>query len=215
MTSKTRLILDNPNTRLNSTASEKSIQAQHMLEHTPSVRKIGPGEQYVTRTPGELVVTVLGSCVSACVRDPIAGVGGMNHFMLPESDDGIWGKARSSLRFGNFAMEQLVNDILTQGGRRERLIVKVMGGGNVLDNCVDVGARNSEFVEAYLQAEGLKIASKDLRGNYARRVHFMPVEGRLWMKKLHRHAVTDLRHEETAYSSKLKVSDVGGTVELF
>ena len=80
--------------------------------------KIGPGEHYVTQQKGVTIVTVLGSCVAACIRDPLAGVGGMNHFMLPESDTGVWGGISANMRYGNHAMEELINDIMRQGGQR-------------------------------------------------------------------------------------------------
>ncbi|HAJ48211.1 MAG TPA: chemoreceptor glutamine deamidase CheD, partial [Alphaproteobacteria bacterium] len=141
--------------------------------------------------------------------------GGMNHFMLPESDDGKWGGASASLRFGNYAMERLVNDILIRGGRRERLEVKLMGGGKVLDNCVDVGTRNADFAEAYARAEGLAVLATDLRGDHARRVHFMPVRGRLWLKRLHRTEMPVVGQAETAYYKRIEKADPGGSVELF
>ena len=119
--------------------------------------KILPGEFFVTQA-GELIVTVLGSCVSACVRDPYIGVGGMNHFMLPVSETG--GRAGEpmgtwlSTRYGNFAMESLLNEILKRGGRRERLEVKLFGGGCVLAVLTDVGKTNIDFVHRYLESEG-------------------------------------------------------------
>lgn len=196
-------------------ATEKSIQDQHGLDHNVRVVKIGPGEHHVTEGDDELIVTVLGSCVAACVRDAVARVGGMNHFMLPESENGKWGGASASLRFGNYAMERLVNDILMRGGRRERLEVKLMGGGKVLDNCVDVGARNADFAESYARAEGLQVLATDLRGNHARRVHFMPVRGRLWLKRLHRTEIPVVGQAESAYYKRIEKTDVGGSVELF
>ena len=128
--------------------------------------RINPGGHYVTGDD-ELLVTVLGSCVAACIRDPVAGIGGMNHFMLPQSDSGIWGIASASMRFGNFAMEKLINDILSRGGRRSNLEIKVFGGAAIIGNMAPIGTRNADFVESYLREEGLPIAAQSLRGVHA------------------------------------------------
>jgi chemotaxis receptor (MCP) glutamine deamidase CheD len=106
--------------------------------------RINPGGHYVT-SGNELLVTVLGSCVAACIRDPVAGIGGMNHFMLPQSDSGIWGIASASMRFGNFAMETLINDILSQGGHRDNLEIKVFGGAAIIGNMAPIGISNADF----------------------------------------------------------------------
>lgn len=192
----------------------KAIRAQHGLPHDLRVAKIGPGEHRVTQDSSELIVTVLGSCVAACMRDPVAQVGGMNHFMLPESETGNWSGATASLRYGNFAMEELINDILKRGGRRERIEVKLMGGGKVLDNCIDIGARNAEFAVGYVRDEGLRLLASDLKGDIARRVHFLPVAGRLWLKRIPRSA--DLAASETQARGRAltRANDDGG-VELF
>ena len=133
-----------------------------------------------------MIVTVLGSCIAACIRDPIAQVGGMNHFMLPESDDGAWGAASASLRYGNFAMERLINDILCRGGHRSRLEIKVFGGARMIGNTALIGPQNADFVEAYLKDEGLPIAAAHLRGAHARRVHYFPLTGRVRMLEMPR-----------------------------
>ena len=125
-----------------------------LLDHV--VVKILPGEYYVT-TQGEAVVTVLGSCVSACIRDRRSGIGGMNHFMLPESFPGEVATANGrGERYGNIAMEQLVNSVLKAGGDRRELEVKVFGGGRVLAQMTDVGKRNE------LIKKGLNYLSSNL-----------------------------------------------------
>ena len=121
-----------------------------------------------------MLVTVLGSCVSACIRDPVAAVGGMNHFMLPESGGSDWGAASSGMRYGNVAMERLINDILVRGGLRQRLEIKVFGGGNVMKGTSDIGHRNASFVETYLAAESLPIAAADLRGSHGASRSLLP-----------------------------------------
>ncbi len=176
--------------------------------------KIGPGDHYVTRSPDEMILTVLGSCVAACIRDPVAGVGGMNHFMLPESASGNWGTASASLRYGNFAMERLINDLLCRGGRRGRLEVKVFGGAAMNEGGTDVGLRNAEFVETYLQAEGLAITARHLRGRHARRIHYFPLTGRVQLREL-QIEVSDVRVAEAGYQAAIKSKPSAGSIELF
>lgn len=177
--------------------------------------KIFPGEHYVTQSAEEMIVTVLGSCVAACIRDPSAGVGGINHFMLPESRNGDWGNVSASLRYGNFAMEQLINDILKLGGRRSHLEIKVFGGADVLRNGATVGRQNSEFIEAYLKAEGLPIAAKHLYGQHPRRIHYFPGTGKVSMLELCRREDLGEVSVEEGYREKLKQAPIGGSVELF
>jgi chemotaxis protein CheD len=177
--------------------------------------KVFPGEHHVTQDSHEMLVTVLGSCVSACIRDPYAGVGGMNHFMLPESGNCAnsgWDTVSSSMRYGNVAMERLINDILVRGGRREHLEIKVFGGGNVMKASSNIGHRNADFVEDYLAAEGLRIAAADLRGNLARRVHYFPTTGRVMMLELR--PLEEIA-DEVLYKSRLESDPVAGSVELF
>lgn len=181
--------------------------------------KILPGEYYVTRQ-NEVVTTVLGSCVAACIRDRRMGVGGMNHFMLPFSESGEgWGNlsnvTSNSYRYGNFAMEHLINDILKQGGSRRNLEIKIFGGGKIISKMGDVGKRNIDFVHDYLVTEGLPIVGEDTGDIYPRKVVYFPATGRVRMKKLRdMHNDTILRREE-AYKHDLEVVPVEGSVELF
>jgi chemotaxis protein CheD len=133
------------------------------------------GEQYVTEDPDVMLTTVLGSCVAACMRDPEAGIGGMNHFLLPDSDSSAGGTA---VRFGAHAMELLINDILRRGGRRHRLEAKLFGGGRMFDGLSDIGEANASFAERFLRDEGVPVLGGSLRGPQARRVQFWPVSGR-------------------------------------
>lgn len=181
--------------------------------------KILPGEYYVTRN-GEMVTTVLGSCVSACVRDPEIGVGGMNHFMLPEKvagDIGGWdGTAvNSATRYGSFAMEHLINVILKQGGRRERLEIKVFGGGKVLRAVTDIGLRNINFIRHYLRLEQLPIATEDLGGLYPRKVNYFPASGRALVKKLRQFHNDTIVRREKSYLHDIERGPVAGEVDLF
>jgi chemotaxis protein CheD len=181
------------------------------------VATLHPGDYYVA-TDGELIGTVLGSCVSACVRDSRLRLGGMNHFMLPvdRSDgNGAWRSATSaSTRFGNVAMERLINEILKRGGRREDLEVKLVGGGKVLDALTDVGARNILFVKQYVLAEGFRVVGEDLGDLYPRKVLYDPSTGSAQVKRLPRsdgHVVAD----ETRYMRDIDATPVGGDIELF
>ncbi|OAN54064.1 chemotaxis protein CheD [Paramagnetospirillum marisnigri] len=181
--------------------------------------KVLPGEHYVSTAGQEMIVTVLGSCVSACIWEPRMKIGGMNHFMLPESNsDGA--PVDKSMRYGNHAMEELINDLLRRGARRESLEIKVFGGGNVIAGMSGggtgpIGDRNAEFVRRYLSEEGLRIAAEDLGGPHPRRIHFFPRIGkviRLFLKKDVERAVLT---RELSYRSKLKDVPVEGDVELF
>jgi chemotaxis protein CheD len=178
--------------------------------------KVFPGEHYVTGEADEMLVTILGSCVTACIRDPLLGIGGMNHFMLPEAvGSGGWDSASASMRYGNVAMERLINDILARGGVRQRLEIKVFGGGNVMGGTANIGHRNAEFVEDYLAAENLAIAASHLRGHLPRRVHYFPISGKVLLLELQRTEQEAVTRLETSYKSKIQSEPVGGSVELF
>lgn len=177
--------------------------------------RVLPGEHYITGDPGEMIVTVLGSCVAACIRDPQRHVGGMNHFMLPESKSGMWGEVSAAMRYGNYAMEVLINDILSHGGRRDRLEIKLFGGGNIGNGNSTVGDQNARFVREYLRAEGLEWVAEDLGGPYPRRIHYFPVTGKVKRLQLKRLDDAALLREERDYRTDLNTSDVGGDVDLF
>jgi len=186
-------------------------------QHELYAAKLLPGEFYVTREP-ETIVTVLGSCVSACVRDAVLGIGGMNHFMLPVSGgNGSWENAQtgSSTRYGNFAMEQMINEILKHGGSRPNLEIKVTGGGRILAQMTDIGRKNIEFIEEYVRIEGLKVLARDLGGIYPRKVYYTPATGRLFVKKLRSLHNNTIVERETVYLARLAKTPVAGSVELF
>lgn len=169
------------------------------------IASILPGEFFVSIEP-MVVYTVLGSCISACIRDPIAGVGGMNHFMLPapkehQSGD-AWGG--ESTRYGSFAMEQLINGILKRGGLRQRLEVKLFGAGKIYEGNIDVGARNTEWVLNYLKTEGFSIASSNLGDVFPRKVYYFTDSGRVLMKKIERIKNRTIYDRETEYQQHLR-----------
>jgi chemotaxis protein CheD len=178
--------------------------------------KISPGEYYYT-DKNMLIVTVLGSCVSACIRDKVSGIGGMNHFMLPDGAKSDKDNPVSeSMRYGTYAMEVLINQLLRNGARRENLEAKIFGGGNVLRSFTNnVGDRNAAFVKKYLKEEGIKVTGEDLLDIYPRKVYFFPKTGKVLVKKLKQLNNYTLVKREEAYSSKLKTNDVGGEVDLF
>ncbi len=187
--------------------------------HQVFAAKILPGEYYVTRF-GETIVTVLGSCVSACIRDPGIGVGGMNHFMLPEAGvDYTPGDMASggsdSTRYGTYAMEQLINDVLKCGGRRTHLEIKLVGGGRVLRHSSDIGAKNIAFARAFLEAEGFRVAGEEVGDIYPRKVYYFPDTGRVRVRKLRQVHNDTVIQRETAYQQQLQQTPVSGEVELF
>ena len=173
--------------------------------------KISPGEYYFT-DKDMVIVTVLGSCVSACIRDSKIGIGGMNHFMLPDSASADRDSPVSeSMRYGTYAMEVLINQLLRNGARRENLEAKIFGGGNVLKSftTMNVGDRNAIFVRKFLKDERIRVTSEDLLDIYPRKVYYFPKTGRVLVKKLKNMHNDTLVKREEAYASKLKVSDVG------
>ncbi len=179
--------------------------------------KISPGEYYFT-DHDMLIVTVLGSCVSACIRDKKTGIGGMNHFMLPDSAKSDKDNPVSeSMRYGTYAMEVLINELLRNGAKRENLEAKIFGGGNVLRSFTtnNVGERNAAFVKKFLKDENILVTSEDLLDIYPRKVYYFPKTGRVLVKKLKQLNNYTLVKREEAYSSKLKTNDVGGEVDLF
>lgn len=182
--------------------------------------KIMPGEFYVSKS-GEMIVTVLGSCISACIRDVQLGIGGMNHFMLPEQGEHSseqWGTSdiSSASRYGNWAMEFLVNEILKLGGTRRNLEIKVFGGGNVLSNMTDIGERNINYVRKYIYEENFELAAEDVGDIYPRKVLYFPDTGAVKVRKLRETTNDTVLQRELTYSKGLltKTAPSGG-VELF
>lgn len=178
--------------------------------------KVLPGEFFVS-TDDIVLSTVLGSCVSACIWDRQASIGGMNHFMLPGADNG---KDADPIglagRYGVFAMEQLINELIKRGGRKANFEAKLFGGGHVMRNftTMNVGERNAGFVLEFLKTEGIRVASQDLLDVFPRRVVFFPSSGRALCKKLAQ-ADASLVAAEQQYNASLTKRSTGGDVELF
>ena len=178
--------------------------------------KILPGEFFFTHKD-MLIVTVLGSCVSACVRDRVTGIGGMNHFMLPYNGDAD-SPVSASMRYGSYAMEVLINELIKSGARRENLEAKVFGGGAVLRgfNAINVGERNSAFVCEYLKAENIRVVAKDLNDIHARKVYYFPRSGKVLVKKIEQLNNNTLTNREQDYASRLNSRMArSGEVDLF
>lgn len=181
--------------------------------------RILPGEYYVTKSE-EGVYTTLGSCISACIRDRISGIGGMNHFMLPASgrdEPAAWTASGlgAATRYGNYAMEHLINVILRSGGVRKNLEVKIFGGGRILENMTDVGNRNIAFVRDYLKTESLLVAAEDVGDVFPRMVVYFPATGIAKVKRLRSLHNNVIVSQEKAYIDTIVEKPVAGEIELF
>jgi chemotaxis protein CheD len=173
--------------------------------------KVLPGEYYVT-TDDMMIMTVLGSCIAACIWDPKVRVGGMNHFMLPE------GAGDTSGRYGSYAMELLINEMIKLGARRESMQAKVFGGGQVMHSftTMNVGERNTAFVMDYLQTERISIISKDVLDIHPRKVCYFPATGKAMVKRLaHSHPETLETQERKGSAAVVAKTTAGGSVDLF
>lgn len=168
------------------------------------------GEYRVIDDPNVVLTTVLGSCVAACLRDPVAGVGGMNHFLLANASDGRNGS--DQVRYGAYAMELLINDLLKRGARRDRLEAKLFGGAKLFDTLQDIGDGNASFAEQFMRDEGIPVSSSSLRGRSARRVEFWPVSGRVRQRMVEDRSVVE--QETRLVRRPAPVVDMG-SVELF
>jgi chemotaxis protein CheD len=178
--------------------------------------KILPGEYFVT--PRDmLIVTVLGSCISVCLRDSSTGIGGMNHFMLPGEKVDSSNLVSGSARYGTYAMEVLINHLLKLGALRRRLEAKVFGGGAVISNMIttNIGERNVAFVLDYLRTEGIPVVASDLLDVYPRKVYFFPRSGRVLLKKIKSIHNATIIDREAEYSRRIHTARVEGGIELF
>lgn len=177
--------------------------------------KILPGEFYVTRK-NERIETILGSCIAACVRDPVSGAGGMNHFMLPVDKNAVGAPELSKANhYGNYAMENLVNSLLSSGAKRERLEFKIFGGGRIINGNSNIGWYNIGFAFDYVYTEGFKVVSQDIGDIYPRKVLFYPHTGRVRVRRLNAMHNQSLAAEESRYSKKIVTKPVEGDIELF
>lgn len=174
--------------------------------------RIMPGEFYVTEGE-EIITTVLGSCISVCIRDTALTIGGMNHFLLPEGASDQSAGGVNSTQYGVNAMEVLINTVLSHGGVRNRLEVKLFGGATVLRSRTNVGEKNIQFVREYLREEGMSATTEDLGGFHPRKIIYFPFSGRTLVKKL------PIDNTEAAaedkYQSSVLAKNVPGEIDLF
>lgn len=184
------------------------------------VANVNPGEFYVTKGP-EKIATVLGSCVSACIWSPSAGIGGMNHFMLPLSEGEVsstWKRIdakNAATRYGDHAMERLVNELIKYGASRMDLRVKLVGGGMMWASERGIGQTNIAFARDYVARENLRLEGEDLGLPVARRVLFDPMTGRVKVKKLASDAAGTLAKRERTYKQQIVTKPIAGEIDLF
>jgi chemotaxis protein CheD len=178
--------------------------------------KVLPGEYYVTQRD-MVLVTVLGSCVTACIRDKLSGIGGMNHFMLPDANPDKDNPVSASARYGAFAMEILINSLTNLGAHRTLLEAKVFGGGNVLPGMtqLNIGQRNADFALRFLNAERIRVVARDLIDVYPRKVYYFPRTGKVLVKKLRNIHNSTIYTREIEYGARLVKEEVAGDIELF
>ena len=175
---------------------------------------VAPGEHEITAAKDEIVATVLGSCISVCMRDPQAGVGGLNHFLLPKNNGP---DTNAGERYGDTAMEVLINGLLKRGARRNLLEAKVFGGARVLSGAtmLAIGDGNIAFVTEFLDREGIPVVSKDVGGTRSRRIHYQPFTGRAWVQHVQSSSRSSEHEQEVAYLNRLKTQPVAGEVEIW
>jgi len=185
-------------------------------EHNTEAAKILPGEYYATGR-NMVLVTVLGSCVCACIRDKISGIGGMNHFMLPDSGQDRNNPLGESARYGTYAMEILINQLLKMGAKRSNFEAKVFGGASVLRGFTvnNVGERNAEFVLQFLKTENIAIAAQDLLDTNPRKVYYFPTTGLVRVRELKQVHNDTIVSREAEYNMRLQYAKLEGDVELF
>lgn len=184
-----------------------------------TVVKLMTGDCYYTAEGREMLVTILGSCISVCMRDPVAKVGGMNHILLPgdKNDKVSVTDPEYSARFGVNAMEELINGMLKLGAKKERFEAKIFGGGNVIKTSNMIGNKNIKFVREFLAAEHIEVKSQDVGGDNPRRLHYFPDTGKAMIRKLQRKEDLIIVEKEAEYQSKIihKSEEKVEDVELF
>lgn len=178
--------------------------------------KILPGEFYATQSK-RMIVTVLGSCVAVCLRDRRTGFGGMNHFLLPGDISSGGDFLAESARYGNYAMEMLINQLIKFGASRAQLEAKVFGGANLMQNMTvtNVGQRNAEFTLDYLRMENIPLLAQDLLDVYPRKIYFFPDSGKVLVKKLRVLHNTTIMDRESEYRMRMRLSPKSGDVDFF
>jgi chemotaxis protein CheD len=190
------------------------MNADDMVLNAP-VAKVLPGERIAT-VEDVTLVTLLGSCVAVCLQDPALGIGGMNHFMLPEGT--LASVVSAPARYGVYAMELLLNDLMKLGASRRRLQAKVFGGGNVLRGfgAITVGHRNVAFIGTYLEREGIPVLAQDVLGTHPRKVAYSPRSGKALVMRLASANAEQLQHAESSYQTHLRQRPLpDNNIEMF
>ncbi|MCP5335034.1 MAG: chemoreceptor glutamine deamidase CheD [Oceanospirillaceae bacterium] len=189
--------------------------------HQVWAAKILPGEFYVT-AHGEMIGTVLGSCISVCIRDVVLGIGGMNHFMLPAKEnleDISWGsnQTTAATRYGNWAMEYMLNELYKLGALKQNLEVKVFGGGQVLASMTDIGQNNILFAYDYLHREGMQIKAADVGDIFSRKVLYFPDTGAVKVRRITntRNDTVVVREKDYAERARNRITGSNNNIELF
>jgi chemotaxis protein CheD len=182
-----------------------------------TIINVAPGAQAITGDGGEVLSTVLGSCVAACIRDGWSGLGGMNHFLLPREQGAPRGDlSGADMRFGSAAMETLINALIRRGALRGRLEAKIFGGARIMaGSTAAVGERNILFVQRFLEREGIPVVGGDLGGAQPRRVNYAPVSGKAWVSHLDNPRTAGLIEAEAAYRQTLTRRDPAQGLEIF
>ena len=182
--------------------------------------KLLPGEYHTTKG-AELLVTVLGSCVSACIRDTKSGIGGMNHFLLPEQKNKpqstSWAESydNSETRYGDLAMEILINDIIKRGGDRQYFEAKIFGGAQMFVSNMRVGDRNIEFVSDYLKYESISVSTQDTGGKQGRKLYYIPQTGDVFLKRIVSLHNNTIENREKKYMKEATSSRTEAEIDFF
>ncbi len=194
----------------------EKINRFHDKESGRIMVKLLPGEFYVCREP-EVMVTVLGSCISACLMDLRNGIAGMNHFMLPGQKYEETDVLSRSARYGSWAMEVLLNEMLKAGAVRENIQAKIFGGGRVISSLeyIEIGRQNTEFVVHYLSLEHVPIIAQDTGDIFPRKLQFFSDSGRVRVRKLEMLRNDTVVEREQRYRRQLQQQQDTTSVELF
>lgn len=182
-----------------------------MTDRGQNVINVIQGEFRVSNRPEDVITTILGSCVAACVFDPVSRFGGMNHFLLPGTDP----RDQQNIKYGAYAMEKLINALLRKGAKRGSLEAKLFGGASVVRSLSDIGHNNGEFAKAFLKDEGIRLVGGSLGGKQGRRVRFWPHTGRAQVMMMQ--ATHDERSlpPEIFKAKPVPIAPTAGDVDLF
>ena len=173
--------------------------------------RIMPGE-YTVANNKAWIHTLLGSCVSACLRDPKTGIGGVNHFLLPD----VSCPSHDSGHYGLNAMELLINAIMNYGGQRNRLVAKIFGGASVIQGVsINVGYKNASFIKHFLETERIPIEAEDIGGERARNIYFQPASGKVYVRYAGKHTSEVFADTENSYFNKVKKEEPESTISYF